>query len=213
MYSKKPHSRANSPRGEAKLDSKLISMSIGEVRDRLIKLIRAKSLFETDSVLPSGRITGYYLDMKETILSAEGSFLTSMAILQNLKDDVQAIGGSYHGVYSLAAATSQLAYITGQEINTFFVREEHEARKRGYSKWIEGPLKPGAKICVVQDEVITGVDVIETIRKLQDEADAEIVQVITIVDRLDGAKYRFQDYGVDYTAILTMEDIVDQDFA
>lgn len=46
------------------------------------------------------------------------------------------------------------------------------------------------------------------VRKLQEEADSEIVQVIAVVDRLDGARSRLQDYGVDYTSIITMQDIL-----
>lgn len=213
MSTRKPGFKPNSQskKTEPKLNSNLMNYSFEEAKNRLIEILRDKSLFQGDSVLPSGRITTYNVDMKETLLGAEGSFLASLAILHNLRDEVQAIGGTYDRVYSLAACTSQLAMMRGQEINTFFVKEEEAARRRGHSKWIEGPLKPGARVCLIQDEVLSGQKIIEVIRKLQEEADSEIVQVIGILDRLDGARTRLQDYGVDYTAIVTMEDLVDSE--
>lgn len=192
-----------------RLDYNLINMSFDQVREELTQLIREKSLFEKDSILPSGRITGNYLDLKEALLSARGAYLASMAILHNLKDEVEAIGGSMDKTYSLAVSVSQLAFLSGLEIDSFYVKEGEAVRTFGHSRWIEGPLRPGARVCVVQDQIISGQRVIETIRRLQEEADAQIVQVIAIVDRQDGARIRLQEYGVDFTSIITMDDILD----
>ncbi len=216
VYNRRPTSKPsiNKPKTaprktETKLGSDLINISYDDAKARLIEIIRAKSLFEGDSVLPSGRITSHYLDMKETLLGAEGSFLASLAILHLLQDEIQFIGGLFEKTYSLAATTSQLAFLRGQEIGTFFVRDSYDARRRGYSKWIEGPLRPATKVCLIQDEIVDGVKMIEAIRRVQDEADSEIVQVISVIDRLDGGAQRLHEYGVDYTSILTMNDIVE----
>jgi orotate phosphoribosyltransferase len=214
-YNRRPSNKPsiNKPKNtpkltETKLGIELVNISYEDAKARLIEIIKAKSLFEGDSVLPSGRITSHYLDMKESILGAEGSFMASIAILHMLKDEVQFIGGLFDKTYSLAATTSQLALLRGQRIDTFFVRDSYDARRRGYSKWIEGPLRPATKVCLIQDEIVDGVKMIEAIRRVQDEADSEIVQVISVIDRLDGGAQRLHDYGVDYTSILTMNDIV-----
>lgn len=192
-----------------KFDANLLNITYEEARNRLSALLQERSVFEYDSILPSGRITSHYLDLKDSLLSAYGAFLASVCVLNHLKDEIEFVGGSYENSYSLSLAISQLALVRGQEIDTFLVRDEERARRRGNSKWIEGPLRSGAKVCIVHDEVVDGTKIIEIIRKLQDEADTQIVQIISVVDRLDGAKLRLQDYGVDYTSILTMNDIVD----
>jgi orotate phosphoribosyltransferase len=191
-----------------RFDSKLFTMGFDEVKQRLTEIIRSKSVRHGDFVLPSGKISTRYLDLKDTTLGAEGSFLTSLATLHLLKDEVQAIGGLKEDVYSIAATSSQLAYLRGQEIDCFYVRDLAMAKRHGQSKWIEGPLKSATQVAIVHDQIIDGLSVIETIRRLQEEADAQIVQVISIVDMLDGAKYRLQDYGVDYSSVLTIEEIV-----
>lgn len=208
MSKLKPNLKTTSKKSEAKLGSNLLNLSYEEARARLIEIIKAKSLFDGDCVLPSGQITSHYLDLKESLLGAEGSFLAAVTILHNMRDEVQFLGGLTDSVYSLAIATSQLAFMRGQEIDTFLLRENTSARRKGLSKWIEGPLKPCTKVCLIQDEVVDGGKVIEMVRKLQEEADSEIVQVIAVVDRLDGARSRLQDYGVDYTSIITMQDIL-----
>jgi len=207
MVHRKPHQRHDKPKSNPKLDSSIVNISYDQAREQLAELISQKALFFGDSILPSGRITTNYLDLKEALLSARGIYLSSMVVLNQLKDDVQAIGGTFTNTYSIAATTSQLAFIRGQELDSFYVRDNYSARRQGLSKWIEGPLKPGAKVCLVLDEVVDGLNVIEMVRTLQQEADAEILQVIAIVDRLDGAASRLEEYGVDYTTILTMRDI------
>lgn len=195
-------------RNSGAFDSKLFSMGFEEARARLIEIIKAKSVRHGDFVLPSGKISTRYLDLKDTTLGAEGSFLTSLAALHLLKDEVRAIGGLKEDVYSLAATTGQLAYLRGQEIDCFYVREQCSAKRHGHSRWIEGPLKPGLQVALIHEQIVDGLSVIETIRRLQEESDAQIVQVISLVDMLDGAKYRLQDHGVDYSSILTIEDVV-----
>ena len=212
-YSKKAadaprKAKSNSAPVESIVGKNLANISPEEAYDSLKDMIKNRSVFEFDTVLPSGQITTHYLDLKETLLSAQGSYLASLLILNNLRDDIHAIGGAVDKVYSLGPCAAQLALFKETEIDNFLVRGATDARRRGHSRWIEGPLKPGSKVCIIQDEVIDGTKVIEIIRRVQEEADAQIVQVIAIVDRLDGAKQRLQEYGVDYTAIYTMHDLV-----
>jgi len=186
-----------------------MNLSYEDARARLITLVKEKALFTGDSLLPSGQITSHYLDPKEALLSAEGAFLASLTALHHIKDEVSFIGGSLRDSYSLPVGCSQLAFMRGQDIGTFYVRDATDARRKGLSKWIEGPLEPATKVCLIQDMVVDGANLIDMMRILKQEADSEIVQVIAIIDRLDGAKHRFQDYGVDYTAVLTMRDIME----
>lgn len=191
----------------------VMNLSFEEAKEQLKEIIVKKSIFDFDSILPSGRITTFSVDLRESLLSAKGIALSSLAILHLLQDDVRYIGGYMDSTYSLAATVSQFALLRGQEIDTFLLRRDNDAKRRGYSKWVDGPLKPASKVCIIHDEVLDGSAVIKAIRKLQEEYDAQIIQVITILDRLDGAAVKLQDYGVDYSAVFEMDEVATPAFA
>ena len=189
-----------------KLDSKLISMGYEEVKQKLLQKVANEAVFQRDIILPNGQIADICIDVKEAFLSAEGIFLSSLAILHNLNDDVEAIGANLDTSSSIPASTSLLAYIRGQEISSFYFRKQ--PRQVGFSKWIQGPLKQGAKICILQDMVNDSDEVVRLVRKVKEESGAQILQVIALVDICEDAESRFFDIGINYTPLIRLKDIV-----
>ncbi|MFM7457168.1 MAG: hypothetical protein ACKO3R_00705 [bacterium] len=189
-----------------RLDTKLISMRFEEVKQKLLEKLAQGAIFRRDNILTNGQIADIALDVKEVTLSAEGLFLASMAILHNLQDQVEAIGSNSSITYSLPSTTALLAYIRGQELTSFYVR--NQPRQFGFSKWIEGPLKQGAKICLVQDQVRDSDTLVKLIRKVSEEADAQIIQVIGLVDISKAVESRMFDLGIHYTPIIRLKDIL-----
>jgi orotate phosphoribosyltransferase len=187
------------------LDPSILSLKFEEIRERLIDIIKEKACFQEDIILPSGRISDVYLDLRECLLDSEGGLLASLAVLHLIKDEIEFIGGLSSSVYSIAPSVSQFAFIRGQKIDSFFVREQ--PRQTGNSRWIEGPLKKGSRVCIVQDIVVDGLKIVETMRKIQEEMQIQIIQVIGIVDRMDGASEKLGELGLDYTSICNIEDI------
>jgi len=199
-------SNDNSQTPDFKLDTKLVSMRFEDVKQSLLEKLANSAVFRRDNIMPNGQIADIALDVKEVTLSAEGLFLASMAILHNLSDQIEAIGSSSAITYSLPSTTALLAYIRGQEITSFYVR--NQARQYGYSKWIEGPLKQGAKICLVQDHVKDADTLVKLIRRVSEEADAQILQVIGLVDISKTVESRMFDLGINYTSIIKLKDIL-----
>jgi orotate phosphoribosyltransferase len=60
----------------------------------------------------------------------------------------------------------------------------------------------------VQDIVVDGVRLIETIRRLKEEVNVDVVQAIAVIDRMDGSRERLRDVGIDFTAICTMDEVM-----
>lgn len=63
----------------------------------------------------------------------------------------------------------------------------------------------GKKIVVVEDVTTTGGSAIKAAEAIR-AAGADIVRVITIVDRLDGAAEAFAAAGLDFQPLLTLKD-------
>ena len=96
-------------------------MSIGtdlfeENRRRLLALLKRLSYEEREVTLASGLKSNFYVDCKQTVLTAEGHFLVGSLIGRVLAEqapEVEAIGGVTKGADPLASAVSTLSFVAG----------------------------------------------------------------------------------------------------
>jgi len=181
----------------------------GRARERLIAIIKARSFQSGKEVtLASGRTSTYYFNMKPTMLDAEGAHLIAMLILGAIKDiGAELIGGLEMGAVPIASAVAAVSHGTGRPINAFFVRKQ--AKEHGTKSLIEGlpggeTLK-GKKVVIVEDVTTTGGSAIKAAEAVRAEG-AEVVGVVTVVDRQEGAAEAFAAAGLTLTPILTLAD-------
>ncbi|MDH4227077.1 MAG: orotate phosphoribosyltransferase [Deltaproteobacteria bacterium] len=152
--------------------------------EKLLKLLYRNSFkYDPDKgfTLSSGKKSDIYVDAKKTVLTAEGIVLTGQALYEKIKnDDVQGIGGLTLGADPLAYAAALTSNIQGKPMDVFIVRKE--PKKHGTQRWIEGSLKEGAKVVVVDDVVTTGASTIKAIEAAK-EAGFDVVKALVLLDR------------------------------
>jgi orotate phosphoribosyltransferase len=181
----------------------------GHARERLIAIIKARSFQSGKEVkLASGRTSTYYFNMKPTMLDAEGAHLIATLILDAI-DGLRAdlIGGLEMGAVPLASAVAAVSQGAGKPINAFFVRKQ--AKEHGTQSLIEGlpmgdSLK-GKRVVIVEDVTTTGGSAIKAVETVRAEG-AEVVGVVTVVDRQEGAGEAFDNADLTLTPILTLQD-------
>ncbi len=168
-------------------------------REELIKRIKETAYLEGDFTLRSGKKSKYYLDkyLFETcpdILKALGA-----EFAEYVTDDVTLIAGAELGGVALAAAT---AMETGK--NWIIVRNS----KKGYGtgKMIEGMLKAGDVILLVEDIATTGGQVLEAAKIITD-AGAKVSNIVCVIDRKQGAAENITAAGYKFESILTKDDL------
>jgi len=72
---------------------------------------------------------------------------------------------------------------------------------------VEGYLKPGAKVILVDDVITTGMSVSNAIGVIR--ANGGVVEnVLAIVSRLEGAQEKLKKMNIKLTAVTTINDIV-----
>ncbi len=176
---------------------------------RLIEIIRDRSFQEGPEIkLASGKTSTFYFNMKPTMLDSEGAHLIATLILDQL-DGVAAdmIGGLEMGAVPIASGVAAVAHARGRKLPAFFVRKQ--AKEHGTRSLIEGLARSesmsGKRVVVVEDVTTTGGSAIKAAEALRD-AGAEIVRVITVVDRQDGAAEAFASAGLDFRPLLTLTD-------
>lgn len=154
--------------------------------------------------LSSGKKTSYYIDCKKVSLSPEGAYLIGSEIFNRIKDlPVEGVGGMTLGADPIASAVSLLSYTNKKPIPAFIVRKE--AKEHGSQQQIEGPLKPGAKLVVVEDVVTTGGSTLRALDAIKKEG-YSILKVIALVDRKEGGADRIVSTGVPFENLFTIED-------
>jgi orotate phosphoribosyltransferase len=180
-----------------------------EPRERLIAIIKARSFQSGKEVkLASGRTSTYYFNMKPTMLDAEGAHLIATLILGAIDGlDADLIGGLEMGAVPIAAAVAAVSHTGPRSINAFFVRKH--AKEHGTKSQIEGlpsgdSLK-GKRVVIVEDVTTTGGSAIKAADAARAEG-AEVVGVITVIDRQEGAGEAFAAAGLTLTPILTLAD-------
>ena len=177
-----------------------------EDKNSLLELIKEKAVFYRSVELSSGKKSGYYVDGKQVTLSANGVYLVARVILNLIRNDkVDAIGGPTIGADPILGAVICLSHLNRSPIQGFIVRKQ--PKKHGMQRYIEGPpLKKGSRVVIIDDVVTTGESVLRAIKAVKDIG-CEVVRVIALVDRLEGARERLKEHGFKLTSIFTREDL------
>src|SRR5262249_44762309 len=107
----------------------------------------------------------------------------------------------------IAAAVAAVSHAQGTPINAFFVRKQ--AKEHGTKSLIEG-LPEGEslrakRVIVVEDVTTTGGSAIKAAEALRAEG-AEVLGVVTVIDRQEGAAEAFAAAKLKLTPILSLED-------
>lgn len=157
-------------------------------------------------LLSSGAKSDMYVDAKKTVLSAEGMVLTGKLLFERVKNDsIDGIGGLTLGADPLAYAAALVSNMEGKPLNVFIVRKE--PKKHGTEQQIEGPLKAGARVVVVDDVVTTGASTIKAIESAT-AAGFEVVKALVLLDREEGGRQNVEQY-CPFESLFTRKDLLD----
>ncbi len=182
------------------------SASLEQCRQRLAELIREKALRFGDFTLASGQKSSYYIDGKMVTLDAEGAYCLGRCILAMIDDlPVDAVGGMVIGADPMAGAVIALAGARGKRLSAFMVRKE--SKGRGTNQQVEGPLVDGAAVVMLEDTITTGGSTLKAIEAVEREKGARVLQVITMVDRLQGAAENLEQAGYELKSVFRIDEL------
>ena len=180
------------------------------MKKRLIELVYEKAFkYSVEPVfkLVSGRMSNYYFNCKAVTMHPEGMHLIGNIIYDMIKNsDAKGIGGLTLGADPIADAVAYTSYLKGNPVEAFVVRKT--AKSHGTMQWIEGNIKEGDKVVIVDDVITTGKSTIEAINRAK-EAGLDIVKVIALVDRQEGGREDIESMGFKVEAVITREEVME----
>jgi orotate phosphoribosyltransferase len=180
---------------------------MSDLHARLLAILRERSVKIGRFVLASGRESDLYVDVRQTTLNAEGSWVVAKLILERLRPEVAAVGGLTLGADPIACAVAPVAWAAGRTVHAFLIRKE--AKGHGTQEWLEGKssLPPGTKVAIVEDTTTTGGSLLTAIDRAR-ASGLDVVQCITVVDRQEGAAEALAARGFALEALATRAELL-----
>jgi orotate phosphoribosyltransferase len=202
-------------------------------RTALLDLIATLSFKLGDFTLASGKKSDYYIDCRITTLHAEGGRLSGLVLYDLIREHVphaEAVGGLTMGadpLVSNTASASAWALADHNEIielssaleleeedpgpaptliHGFLVRKAEKTH--GTGRKIEGFLKPGANVIIVDDVCTTGGSTITAIEATR-EAGMHVAGVFCLVDREQGGRANIEAAcnGAPFISVFTATEV------
>src|SRR5215212_276754 len=165
------------------------SEALAELRADIVRA----AYVEGDFVLADGLRTNYYFDKylfetRPAILRRLGRFLADLVPREAERLAAPALG---------AAVSLELG------LPLVVVRPDREA---GSTRMIEGELYTDEEVTLIEDVVVTGSRALQAISRVG-EAGARVRQVVSVLDRREGATERFSETSVGYRHLFTPEEL------
>ena len=173
---------------------------------RLVGLVRELAFIDGGSddafTLASGRQSRWFFDTKPVMMHPEASHLIGEML--NIRMDE--LGADFVGGLELGAVPLTAIAVTMSPKESprrgFMVRKEPKGRggrKTNNPPGIEGSsLSGGGKIVIVEDVTTTGGSAIKAVQRIHNDTDCQVIGVISIGDREEGAVEAFAAAGINF---------------
>lgn len=182
------------------------------MKQRLIELVLDRSFKFTEEPtfkLASGKMSNFYFNCKPTTLNSEGMFLIGNLLYGLMKSRknwsrIQAVGGLTLGADPIASAIAYTSYVKGEPLEAFVVRKT--PKKHGTMLWIEGNVREGDKVLIVEDVITTGGSSKEAVMRAR-ECGLRVEGVMVLLDRQEGGREEIEALRIPYKALITKAEV------
>jgi orotate phosphoribosyltransferase len=178
---------------------------------RLVRLIHDLSFKTGTFKLASGGTSNFYIDVRMTATHPEGAALIGDELLKRIREmglAPDAIGGMALGAVPIVMAVTARSLQFGSPLPAFIVRRE--TKGHGTGKKIEGHIRDGQAVIIVDDTVTTGKSTLESIDSvLEAFPRCKIIAVFGIVDRQEGGRENIEARGLSFYSLVTKKDLFD----
>jgi len=190
------------------------NLDFTQAKNRLLQILRAKSLFYGDFTLASGAKSTYYIDCRLTTLDAEGAALVGEVMYSLIAERARELNLKVTGVGGLTMGADPIALATGMHsfrvnptasLQPFVVRKA--PKSHGQTKLIEGNFKAGDKVVVIDDVVTKGDSTIAAIEAVRREG-GDVAFAAVLVDRQQGGREKIEALGHTVFSVFTKEDLL-----
>lgn len=175
-----------------------------EFASKLLKVKAIKLQPESPFTWASGWKSPFYCDNRKTLSYPELRNYVKLelvhAVLENFPE-AEAVAGVATGAIAQGA-------LVADELNLPFVYVRSKPKDHGLENLIEGELKPGMKVVVVEDLISTGGSSLKAVEAIRKNLCEVVGMVASYTYGFDIAKKAFEDAGVKLVTLTDYEHVV-----
>lgn len=162
------------------------------------KLIESQAIRFGDFTLASGKKSKVYIDIKMA--------MTDPAVLQLVAESVISKNLTWDATAGVAVGGVPLAVAASMVSRKPFVIIRKEQKGHGLSSLIIGDVK-GKQILMIEDVTTSGGSALFGVEQIR-QAGGVITQIVSVVDRDEGAAETLAQAGIRLVPLVTMKDLV-----
>lgn len=156
-----------------------------------------------DFTLASGKKSPYYIDIKKAS--------TDPYVLEVVADEmariVQLHGMHPHRIAGVVLGSIPLAVALSLRSKVPYIMVRKEKKDHGTGRLIEGELRAGERVLMVEDVITSAGSVIEAIGTVR-AAGGEVSEVLCVVNRQEGGEERLREIGVRLHSLTTADELL-----
>jgi len=126
-------------------------------------------------------------------------------VLEQTGWGIEAVGGLTLGADPISYAISFASAGSDHPLRAFTVRKD--VKTHGTGKQVEGPLKPGDRVAVIEDVITTGRSALRAIDAIQ-KAGGVVIGVLALIDREEGGRQELEKAGFPVVALVKASQII-----
>lgn len=180
------------------------------LRSKVFKLVKERSFFRGKITLASGKESDFYFDMKPTMFTPNGAASLSEMILDRLCNlGIDYIGGLAIGAIPLVACVAMYSHDKRHQLPGFFVRDKvkDHGTKRLVEGLAQGEMLTGKRVAILDDVTTTGGSAMIAVESARN-AGAEVVLVLSVVDREEGAADYYREAGIPFDSLFVASEFL-----
>lgn len=170
--------------------------------DELAKAVKGQ-ITTGSFMLASGRRSGYYADLKPLLTSSRWLKLIGERMAERLRigvHTVDAVGGLE--LFAVPVVAAVLCY---SDLRGFVVRKER--KDHGIKRLVEGSVKQGDRIAVIDDVATSGGSLMASVRRVESEFGTTCSVAMCVLDRQEGADEHLRSFGVELVPLFRINEL------
>ncbi|MGE5619987.1 MAG: orotate phosphoribosyltransferase [Sphingomonadaceae bacterium] len=181
------------------LEEAKASVDVARLREQVARDLVKHAYLIGDFVLSSGRRSRYYFD--KYLFETKPHILRPLSKLlaAEIPAGTDRIAGPELGAVALATAASL-------ETGIPFIIVKKVTKEYGTQRAIEGEVRSGEKVVLIEDVMTTGTQAIHSAEKLRSMG-VEVLFILGIVDREEGARENVERAGFQFKPLFTRSEL------